>query len=155
MQHVETGEHAVSIWLSGEPLPSCRTAVAQLVQRVRKEAGLAPWPEVEADCFQSGESLLILARPAPPHRRSFYFSDLEDLLGAVFVCKPENGALYAFEAGYLLTLPPESVCFALFEYGRELPLCPDWEPHAREQGLCLLSSDAAGELTRVFSTDRI
>lgn len=155
MQHVETGENSVSIWLSGETLPSCRTAVAQLVQRVRKEAGLAPWPEVEADCFQAGESLLILARPAPPHRRGFYFSDLENLLGAVFACKPEDSALYAFEDGYLLTLPPESAGPALHEYGREHPLHPDWETHAREQELCLLSSDAAGKLTRVFSTGRV
>lgn len=155
MQHTETGENAVSIWLTGETLPSCAGDVTRLVQDARRAAGLPPWREVEADCFQAGDSLLILARPAQPRRKGFFFPDLETLLAAAFSCRSPDSALYIWDGGYLLTLPPEDVSSVHHEFGTPFPLHPHEETHAHEQGLCLFPRNAAGELRRLFSTDRM
>lgn len=155
MKRMESGEKGLSIWLSGEDIPARDAELCRLVQSLRDQAGLDPWPEIEADCFRAGEELLILARPAPPRTRGFWFADLDSLLGAVSSCRMEGTALYALEGGYLLTVPPEEACLALYEFGSERPLPRDWEAHAREQKQCLLPTDAAGKLVRCFSTDSL
>lgn len=154
MELMDAGDDRVSLWLSGctgDATPGPGEA-ARLVHHARKEAGLPPWQDTEADCFQAGDQLLILARPAPPKPHGFWFPDLEALLGAVFACPPTESALYATDSGYLLVFPQKAEYSALYEFGFEYPLSPDWEIHAREQGQCLLPDRATANLLLVYST---
>lgn len=151
MRAVQVAENAVSIWFSGEEMPS-RRQVMTLVRRMLEQEGFAPWPETEAECFAAGKDALVIARPGRGHRRAFFFEDLEALLGGASCCEGGGSALYFAEGGYILTLDPEDVRPGLYEFGRDCPLPPDWEAHAREQGLCLLPEDAAASLGRHFAT---
>ena len=149
MRSIRTEENAVAIWLSGEPVPA-RGEVLRLVRQSLEESGYTPWQETEAECFAAGEEVLVIARPGEACRRAFFFPDLETLLAAA-VCLPgEEGAVYAAEGGYILTLPAEGVCPALYEFGRELRLPPLWEDHAREMEQCLITAGAAAVLRETF-----
>ena len=144
----------ISLWLSGggQVLPAGPEEAARLIRRARKEAGLPPWAETEADCFQAGDQLLILARPAPTKPHGFYFPDLETLLRAVFSCPPAESSLYSIRSGFLLVFPQNPELLPLREWGDEYTLHPFWEIHAREQGQCILPHNAMANLLLVYST---
>ena len=157
MELMDAKDDRVSLWLSGRcgETPAGPAEAARLVRRAQQEAGLTPWTEMEADCFQAGDQLLILARPTPPKPHAFYFPDLEALLQAAASCPPAESALYSMKDGYLLVFPQKAEFLPLYEFGRECSLHPDWEAHAREQGQCLLQENAIDNLLLVYSTDRI
>ena len=153
MDRKDENKKHISLWLcGGENPPTTPQDTARLIRHARTEAGLSPWEETEADCFQAGDQLLILARPAPPKPHGFYFPDLESLLGAIFSCPPRDSALYSMKDGYLLVFPRMPECLPLYEFGTELPIHPFWEIHAREQGQCILPQNAMANLLPVFST---
>lgn len=149
----ENDKH-ISLWLCGrgENSPTTPGDAARLIRHAREEAGLPPWEETEADCFQSGNQLLILARPVSARPHGFYFPDLESLLGAVFACPPRDSALYSMREGFLLVFPQIPDFLPLHEFGSDFPLHPLWEIHAREQGLCILPQNAMANLLLVYST---
>lgn len=149
MRSVDSEGKTVTIRLSGEPAPA-RAAVLRLVRQTLKENGFAPWEETEAECFAAGEEILVIARPGEERRRLFCFPDLEALLAGAACVPADDGAVYAADDGYILALPPGSVCPAMHEFGRELRLSPQWEHHAREQGRCLLSERAPAVLRERF-----
>ena len=149
MRAVRTEENAVTIRLSGEPVPA-RGEVLRLVRQALEESGYAPWPETEAECFAAGEEVLVIARPGGARRRAFFFPDLETLLAAASCLPAEDGAVYAEAGGYILTLPAGCVRPALYEFGRERRLPPLWEHHAREMGLCLIPERAPAVLRATF-----
>ena len=149
MRSIRTEENAVTIWLSGEPEPD-RGEVLRLVRRSLEENGFTPWPSTEAECFTAGEEVLVLARPAAEGYRAFYFSDLEALLAGTTSVPTTDGELYAAEDGYILMLPADGACPALYEFGQELRLPPLWEHRAREMERCLLPEGAVGVLRSAF-----
>ncbi len=150
MKTVQATDTAVSIWISREAAPTGEQMLL-LVRQALMERGLAPWSETEAECFTAGEDTLVIARPGHGRRQGFYFADLEDLLAGAQGCADGSGSLYALEEGYLLVLAPEAAGPALYEYGEARSMGPDWELHAREQGMGLIREDAAAVLRRVFS----
>ena len=149
MRSIRAGENAVTIWLSGEPAPA-RGEVLRLVRRSLEEKGYAPWEAIEAECFTAGEEVLVLAHPAAAEVRAFFFPELEALLAGADCVPTSDGALYAAEDGYILTLPADGVCPALYEFGQELRLPPLWEHRARERERCLLPERAAAVLRSIF-----
>lgn len=149
MRSIQTEKNAVAIRLSGEAVPG-RGEVLRLVRQALEESGCAPWPETEAECFAAGDEVLVLARPAAERPRAFLFSELEALLAGTDCTPAAEGALYAAEDGYILTLPAAGVCPAMYEFGRELRLPPLWEHHAREMGRCLIPENAAAVLRKAF-----
>jgi len=149
MRSIQTEEETVTIRLSGEPVPE-RGEVLRMVRQALEESGYAPWPETEAECYSAGEEILVIARPGETKRTAFLFPELEALLAGVAGVSGEDGAVYASEGGYILILPPESVCPALFEFGQEVCLSPLWELHVREQGLCLIGEHALAVLRETF-----
>lgn len=132
----------------GEDVSPAR--LTQLLHRALTEAGFAPWAAAETELFSAGGETLVMAR----RRRRLYIGleDLEDLLAAL-AHGPGGAALYSLAEGYLLALDEGSAGLWLGEFGRPMHLPPDWEGHAREQGLCL-SRDAAGELLPYFDRQR-
>lgn len=154
MQRIEAGEHAVAIWLSGEPIPD-RHAIPGLVRNILSRRGFAPWPEVEAECYAGGAEALILARPGHPRPLGFYFADSETLLAAALSCPDGESSLYRLEKGYLLTVPRENVPLPLYEHSEGVPLSPLWETHGKEQDMCLMEGSALGDLKRFVSTSGI
>lgn len=153
MELMDAKDDRVSLWFSGCTGQTGPGETARLVRRAQTEAGLPPWTEMEADCFQAGDQLLILARPAPPRPHGFYFPDLETLLQAMCAFPPTESSLYSMKDGYLLVFPRPEERLPLYEFGREYPLHPDWEAHAREQGQCLLEGNAMVDLLLVYSTN--
>lgn len=149
MRSVDSEGKTVTIRLSGETAPA-RAAVLRLVRQTLEENGFAPWEETEAECFAAGEEILVIARPGEARRRLFCFPDLESLLTAAACMQAEDGAVYAAEDGYILALPSGAAGPAMYEFGRELRLSPQWEHHAREQGRCLLPERAPAVLRERF-----
>ena len=149
MRSIQTEEKTVTIRLSGEPVPDSEE-VLRLVRAALEEGGYAPWPETEAECYSTGEEILVIARPGETKRAAFLFPELETLLAGVAGLSGEDGAVYAAESGYILTLPPEEAAPALFEFGQELRLPRLWEIHAREQGRCLIGERAPAVLRETF-----
>lgn len=155
MRKVEVGQRVVTIRMSEDEMPSERAGISRLVRRALAEQGMEPWEAVEAECFSACGEVLVMARPGTAHPTGVFFAELELLLAAAAACGTGESALYGTEEGYLLVLPPESVCLPLYEYGEERLLHPDWLCHAREQGLCLLEEDAIAQLVRIFSTSQV
>lgn len=149
MRSIRTERNAVAIWLSGEPVPE-RGEVLRLVRQALEESGYAPWQETEAECFAAGKEVLVIARPGEERSRAFFFPELESLLAVTPHVPTEEGALYAAEDGYILTLPAGDVCPALCEFGRELRLPPMWERHAGEMEMCLVGEQALRVLREAF-----
>lgn len=154
MLRIEAGEHAVAIWLSGEPVPD-RRAIPGLVRKILSRRGFTPWPEVEAECYAGGAETLILARPGLPRPLGFYFPDRETLLAAALSCPDCNSSLYQLKEGYLLTVPRETVPLSLYEHSHGVPLSPLWETHGKEQDMCLMEGSALEDLKRFVSTSGI
>lgn len=153
MDYMDAGDDFVSLWLSGSGGEDTDSAqAARMIRRIRSSAGLPPWKDMEADCFQAGDQLLILARPLPPRPCAFFFPDLEALLHAVLPCPPDDSALYTADSGYLLVFPQKPAHLSLYEFGCITPLPPDWEIHAREQGQCLFPKNAIAGLLLAYST---
>ena len=150
MKTVQATETAVSIWISREQAPS-RTQMLALIRQALAERGLTPWPETEAECFAAGEDTLVIARPGHSRRTAWYFADLEALLAGALACPGGDSDLYAVPGGYVLTLAPEAAGPALGEFGESFPVVPEWEIHAREQGMCLIRHSAIDDLRRYFS----
>ena len=149
MRTVQATETAVSIWITEEAAPT-KAQMLDLVRQALAERGLAPWAETEAECFAAGADTLVIARPG--HRRAaFYFGDLEALLAGALRCADGESSLYKMGDGYVLTTGAETVCPALLEFGDTYTAAPDWECHAREQGMCLLRDRAVADLRRYFS----
>ena len=146
MRTVYAAESAVSILISGEAPPYRRQLLA-MVRNALEEAGLQPWDEMEADCFQAGEETLLLARPGR-ETRYFRFESGEALRAAASGCAGDGGSLYCAGGGYILSVPSGSAGPALYEFGTRAALSPDWELHAREQGLCILEDGAMDALRR-------
>lgn len=151
MRAVQVAENAVSIWFSEENVPTRRQMLA-LVRQALEERGFPPWPETEAECFTMGQEALVIARPGRPHRLGFFFPDLELLLAGALACGPGESSLYLDGGGYVLTVPSEGISPALYEFGQYQACTPEWEAHAREQGLCLLEDTAISDLRRYFAT---
>lgn len=149
MRSIQTEEKTVTIRLSGEPVPE-RGEVLRLVGQALEEGGYAPWPETEAECYSAGEEILVIARPGEAKRAAFFFPELEALLAGANGLPGEDGAVYAAESGYILTLPPEEAAPALYEFGQEMRLPRLWEFHAREQGRCLIGERAPAVLREMF-----
>ena len=152
LRSIRTEENAVVIRLSGEPVPG-RGELLRLVRRSLENSGYAPWPETEAECFAAGEEVLVIARPGGPGMGAFFFPDLETLLAGAACLTGEDGAVYAAEGGYILTLPAGGVRPALYEFGRELRLPPLWEYRAREMERCLIPAHAPRVLRETFRQD--
>ena len=150
MRLVQATETAVSIWITRERAPS-RAQMLELIRQALAERGLGPWEETEAECFAAGEDTLVIARPGHSRPAAFYFGDLETLLAGALRCGDGDSALYRAGGGYVLSVTPEAVCPALFEYGDPFPVTAEWEVHAREQGMCLIREGAVGDLRRFFS----
>lgn len=149
MRAVQVAERAVSIWFSREDAPT-RGQMLRLVRRALLDRGFRPWPETEAECFASGEDTLLIARPGRPRTAAFYFESLDRLLAAA-ACGRDGGALYdAGRGGYLLTVPAEDVCAALYEFGAPARLSPEREAHEREQGRQLVDRAALAALLEAF-----
>ena len=147
MRTIRTGEKAVEIWLSGEPAPAAEE-VLSLVRSALAEGGFRPWEETRAECFAAGEDLLVLARPAPPRRRAFFFGGRESLAACAGILPGTGGALYAVPGGRLLVLDPPELGEALYEFGDERRLHPLWEAWAREHGLCVIPENALTQLRK-------
>ena len=154
MRKIEVSENAVALRLEAGELPPDRAGLLQLVRRALAEAGVEPWPSVTAECFAAGTEALVLARPGPSRLQGIYFEDFERLLRAAAAVKTGESALYEVGRGYMLVLPPGKLHPALYEYGEERFVHPDWLCHAREQGACLLEREAIHRLARVFSAAR-
>ena len=148
MRVVEATDRAVSIWLSGEDLhgPGCMT---ELVRQALNEAGLRPWTCAEADVFTAGEEVLLIARPG--RLKGFYFSDLQALIRGALACADVPSALYLCPDGYLLVLSPKDARSGLYQTGDPRCLAPDWERHAAEHGIFLLTRDAVRMLRAYFA----
>ena len=148
MRTIQAGEKAVSIWFSGETPPGKRQTLG-LVHRALAEQGYAPWPETVLELFTAGGDALVIARPGRMIRQAFRFASLEHLLTAAGSIPEDGGDLYRDGRGYTL-IPPEGqgTRYALYEFGTPVTLSRDWEHHAREQGLCLLSGEALAGLRR-------
>lgn len=152
MRTVQVTDKAVTIRLSGEPVPDKR-ALAGMVRRALEGEGLVPWGETEAECFSDGEETLIIARPGRA-RRAFFFRDLEALLAGVLCCPAGESSLYAAPGGgYLLMAAPEIVRPGLYEFGAPVPMSPEREAHLREHGRCIAAAEAAADLRRHFATE--
>ena len=146
MRTVRTGEKAVQIWLSGEPVPEAKDILA-IVRGALAERGFLPWPETQAECFAAGEDVLVLARPAAPRRRAFYFDGRESLLACAHVLPGTGGAVYGLpRGGFLMTLEAAELNEAIFEFADERSLHPLWETFAREHGLCVIPENALEKL---------
>ena len=132
MRTVQAAATAVSIWFSGEDAPD-RAGLLALVRQALADRGLAPWPDVEAECFSAGGDALIIARPAGRRRQVFAFPELESLLAGALACPDGPSSLYDAGAdGYILTAAPETVSPALWEWGTPAGVTADWEvPHGR------------------------
>lgn len=152
MRSIRTEENAVTIWLSGEPVPG-REEILSLVKRSLAEKGFVSWADTEAECFAAGEETLVIARPGTVRRRAFFFDGLEELLAGVTLVRDGEGALYAVNGGYILTVRSEERCDSLREYGRELRLHPLWEDYAREREWCLIPAYAPAALKEGFRQD--
>lgn len=150
MKTVQATETAVSIWISREQAPS-RAQMLELIRQALAERGLTPWEETEAECFAAGEDTLVIARPGHPRRAAFYFGDLEALLAGALSCADGDSSLYIAGDGYALTVEPEAAGPALMEFAEPFPVVPEWEVHAREQGMCLIREGAIADLRRYFS----
>lgn len=150
MKTVQVTPTAVSIWISRERAPD-RAQMLELIRQALAERGLAPWEETEAECFAAGEDTLVIARPGHPRRAAFHFGDLEALLAGALSCADGDSSLYIGPDGYVLTLAHEAAAPMLSEFGEPFPATPEWEVHAREQGLCLLRENAIADLRRYFS----
>lgn len=149
MRTVQATDRLVSIWISREQPPT-RYELRALVRQALAERGLAPWPEVEAEWFASGEDTLLIARPGRAHRAGFLFPDLDSLLAGVLANGPGESSLYAAEEGYILTVDRAAAGPGLYEFGDAFAAGADWETHAAEQGRRLLSGDAIAVLRRTF-----
>ena len=149
MRTVQATDKLVSIWISREQPPG-RREMGALVRQALAERGLAPWPEVEAECFAAGEDTLLIARPGRPSRAGFFFADLEALLAAALANAPGESSLYAAPGGYILTVDRAAAGPALYEFGDAFPAGADWEAHAAEQGRPLIRGDAIAALGRYF-----
>lgn len=155
MEHTDDREPGLSLRFSGHAAPITPQNAARLVRQAQERAGLSPWSDMEADCFQAGDELLILARPLPARPQGFLFACFEDLLGAVRARTGKSGALYTVPGGYLLSVPRSAPNLCLREFGEEYPLSPDWEIHAREQGQCIFPENAIAHLLALYSTDEM
>ena len=149
MRSIQTEENTVTIRLTGEPVPE-RREVLRLVREALEERGYAPWPATKAECYTAGEEILVIARPGEAKLTAFLFPEFEALLAGAACISGEDGTVYAAEDGYILVLPPESVCPALYEFGQALRLPSLWEIHAREQGRCLIPERAPAVLRETF-----
>ena len=149
MIDVRATEDAVSIWFRRER-PPAGGALRRLVRRALAERGLAPWEEMEAECFAAGEDALVIARPARDRRPGFYFDELEDLLAGALACADGPSALYREGEGYLLAADRSAAGPALYEFGRARSVPADWERHAAEQGRQLIPDGAIAALRRYF-----
>ncbi len=150
MRTIHASATAVSIVFSGEAPPP-RRRLPELVRGALAEAGLPPWEDMEADCFQAGGDTLLLARPGNT-RRYFSFADREALLVGAGGCAGDAGSLYRTRGGYVLAVPPGCAGPGLYEFGKLLSLSPDWELHAREQGGCVCGENALDALRRGLLT---
>ena len=150
MRVVQATDRAVSIWFSGEAAPD-RGALLALVRQALAERGLSLWPDTEAEQFTAGADTLVIARPAHHGRLTFYFEDLEALLGGALSCPDGPSALYDGGEGYVLAAERSCAGPGLYEYGRPAGLDGLWEAHAREQGRCIVESGAIAALRRYFS----
>lgn len=148
MRVVEATDKAVSIWLSGEDLHGLGS-MTKLVRQALNEAGLRPWTSAEADVFTAGEEVLLIARPG--RLKGFYFSDLGALIRGALACSDVPSALYLCPDGYLLVLSPKDARPELYQAGVPRYLAPDWECHAAEQGVFLLTRDAVRTLRSYFA----
>lgn len=146
MRSIQTEENAVTIWVTGEPAPE-GGEVLRLVRRALAEGGFSPWPDTTAECFASGEDVLVLARPGEPRRGAYLFPDREALSACARAVPWEGGAVYAVPEGYILTLEAREAPPGIAEFGDELQLHPLWEAYAREREWCVLP-DCAGERLR-------
>lgn len=148
MRAIRAGENAVAIWVSGEEPPG-RRELTELVRRSLLDGGFAPWEDTEAECFTSGDDLLVIARPGQ-RRRAVFFSSLEDLLFCAGAIPAEGGALYAARGGYIWVVTAAESSAGMCEFGEELRLHPLWESHAAEQGRRILPEGAGRVLRETF-----
>ena len=149
MMTVQATDTAVSIWITREEPPT-GAGLRLLVRQALAERGLAPWEEMEAECFAAGEDALVIARPVRGRRPAFYFPDLEALLAGALACADGPSALYAVQEGYVLAVDRQAAGPGLYEFGRADSVSAAWEIHAAEQGRALINRDAIGTLRRYF-----
>lgn len=145
MDRASVSENLVVLRLS-EDEPLSPAHLTQLLRQSLVQAGLSPWAAADTELFSAGGETLLIAR----RRQRLYIvlENLEDLLAALVHCPPDT-ALYTWPEGWLLALEGGTGGLWPREFGNAIALSPDWELHAREQGLCL-SRDAARELLPHF-----
>jgi len=149
MQRTCVTDDSILLWLSGPDSPS----PAELSRRLRdilRAEGFAPWDFAEAEIFSSAGETLVVARRQK--RLYIELDSLEELLPALALCGGAEAAPYARHEGYLLALDAKNPGLWPREFGRRVKRPPDWERHAREQGLCL-SPDAPRELLPFFTVE--
>ena len=152
MRTIRVEPETVTIWISGEELPE-REEVLALVRRSLAEEGFDPWEQTEAECFEAGRELLVIARPAPARQAAFFLPSVESLVAFAEAAPEAEGSVYAARRGYIWTMPPSSVRPGMYDFAEPQTLHPMWEVHAREQGRCIIPENAGQVLRQSFRQD--
>ena len=112
------------------------------------------WRNVHLELFEGKNSLLLVARAHSGDPCFFEFQDIEAVIAAAEICP--NGLIsflsYCEGSYYLIVYPwdRETPPSALFEYGEELPLHPNYMLHLTEHGKMLMGPSALDELRERF-----
>jgi len=97
-------DEAVAVLLQSDEASDPKSA-GELVQRLLKEAGLAPWEDMEIELFPGADGTLLMARRANLVCEGYAFHDFEVLVSATGAC-PVNwpSQLWSYNGAYYLLL---------------------------------------------------
>jgi len=127
---------------------------ADILRKALGDSGEDQWRNVYLEIFVGRDSLLLIARAHSGNPHFFMFRDIEDLIGAAELCPNDIISFLSYCEGkyYLIVYPwdSESPPNALFEYGEELPMHPNYTFHLTEHGNILSGPTALDEVRRCF-----
>jgi len=127
---------------------------ADILREALGESCSDQWQNVFLELFAGRDSLLLVARAHSGTPYFFMFRDIECLIDAAKLCPDDiiSFLSYCGDCYYLIVYPwdREAPPNALYEYGEEFPLHPNYAFHLTEHGNVLLGPSALDEIRKRF-----